>query len=671
MKLFRTFFKFIISICLLCLTLVCAVYVICYLAGPPLLEQQDVTYLFDKNGDKIEHLQTESDSLSLNNISPHLLDATVLTEDKQFYSHHGFDIPGIIRAIAKNIQNGRLKEGASTITQQLARNLYLTHEKTWKRKVKEAFYTIRLEMFYSKEEILASYLNSIYYGHGAYGIDAASTFFFKKDALNLTIAESAMLAGIPKGPTYYSPFNDKQKAFERQEFILKTLLTEKRITTAEYHEAKAAELEFNFPEPSSTFAMHFSNLALKEAGEILGVNSDSIASSGYRIYTTLNTPRQLALEELIAEKIDPASKIEIGALAIDPESGEITALVGGNPHINSDFNRVIDAKRMVGSTFKPFVYYAALEQGFTPTTMLLSEPTTFKINENDFYRPKNYNGYYAYKPITLAQAIAVSDNVYAVKTNLFLTPETVVNTTKKFGITSHLPNVASLALGTASISIDEMVTAYGMIANGGRKIESYTIDKITDKNGKVIFERTHSPGRQILQRDKAFLLTHLMTGMFDNRLGGNMHVTGASIEQQLTRVYAGKSGTTDFDSWMIGFSPQTVAGVWVGFDNNKAMTNVAEGALAKQVWATFMETADEQEKNTNFTIPADITWKMIDPETGLIATEDCKTSKLMYFEKGTEPAEVCRNHNDIRSEEDDIVGGENEGFLKKLWGLFR
>lgn len=668
MKIIRICFKFTLSLFILGFISICAIYVIAYLAGAPAMEQQDETVLYDMDGDVLVYNQSDNDFTELDAVSPYLLEATVLTEDKHFYSHHGFDFPGIFRAITKNIRNSRLKEGASTITQQLARNLYLNHDKTWIRKIKEAFFTIRLEMFYTKDEILTHYLNTIYYGHGAYGIDAASNLFFDKSADKLSIAEAAMLAGIPKGPTYYSPFNDEKKAFERQGFILKLLLSEKVISTAEYHQARAEELEFIMPDSTSTFAMHYHDLVLREASDILGSSREAILHNGYQIYTTLDTERQQALEEIISKKISPDSQLEIGVVALHAETGAISALIGGNPHINSPYNRATDARRMVGSTFKPFVYYTALEQGFTPTTMLLSEPTTFKLAENDFYKPQNYNGYYAQKPITLAQAIAVSDNIYAVKTGLYLTPTAVIDTTRKLGITSKLPNVASLALGSAAISVDEMVTAYGIIANGGNQISSYTIEKITDKQGKVIYEHPQPADKHILQAQKAFLLTHLMTGMFDSRLGGNMHVTGASIKQQLSRVYAGKSGTTDFDSWMIGYSPETVAGVWVGYDDNRAMTNVADGSVAKQVWAAFMETASEQEQRTNFRIPPNITWRMIDPETGLIATENCAVNKLMYFEKGTEPTQTCQ-HQPFTTEEAEAI--TDDGLFQKLWQLLK
>lgn len=642
-----------------------------YLLGPPDISTDFMTVLYDGNGEKIENENNENKYVELDQISPYLIDATILAEDKYFYEHHGFDFRGILRAVIKNIQSSRLKEGASTITQQYARNLYLTHEKTWIRKLKEAFYTIRLEMFYSKDEILTGYLNSIYYGHGAYGIESASHVYFDKSVSDLTIAEAAMLAGIPKGPTYYSPFNNEENAFNRQQFILTLLVDEQIITEADYYTAKQEKLEFSEPHiVASTFAAYFEDVVLKEAQQILHGEEESILTGGYKIYTTLDSDLQRETENSIKKQVDDSSNIEIGVISMEPESGAILSLVGGREYKTSTFNRAIDAKRMVGSSFKPFLYYAALENGYTPTTMLLSEPTSFVLEDEHVYNPSNYNGYYAYKPISLAQAIALSDNIYAVKTNLFLHPKEVIATTRKFGITSDLPNVPSLALGSASISLVEMVNAYGVLANGGNEVEHYTIEKMINQQGKVIYERNETEEKQVLDPNKTFILTHLMTGMFDRRLNGYMEVTGSSIIDKLSHSYAGKSGTTDTDNWMIGFSPSIVTGVWTGYDNNEPIQKMDEKAIAKNVWADAIEAAHDPNDDTiKFHVPKGVVKKTIDPETGLLATTDCDISVAMYFEKGTEPTQYCTDH--LPENEDGTSEEESDDFLKKLFELFR
>lgn len=645
-----------------------AVLGISYLLGPPEIDTNSVSVIYDDRGEPLEVASGLNEKVSLKDISPYLIDATIVTEDRNFYTHHGFDYKGIVRAVYKNIQSSRLKEGASTITQQFARNVYLSHEKTWTRKIKEAFYTIRLEMFYSKEEILTGYFNTIYYGHGAYGIKAASFLFFDKDPSELTIAEAAMLAAIPKGPTYYSPFNDEEKAFQRQKMILKMMLTENIITNGEYENAINEKLQFaeaKTVQPS--FAPFFERVVLKEAERILHVEEEEILSKGYKIYSTLNRELQTDIEHHIEKNVEKESELEIGVITLDPHTGAIKGLVGGKDYITSSFNRAIQAKRMVGSTFKPLLYYTALENGYTPTTMLMSEPTSFVIGENEVYEPSNYNGYYAYKPISLAQAVALSDNIYAVKTNLFLSSEAVVDNARKFGIVSELPNVPSLALGSASLSLLEMVRAYGVIANGGKEVKPYTIEKIVDHRGRTIYERREITNKQVLDKQKAFILTHLMTGMFDRRLNGYMEVTGSSIIDKLTHEYAGKSGTTDSDSWMIGFSRDVVTGVWTGYDDNRPITRISEKAVAKNVWADVMEAAHRSKEKVRFSVPDGIVEAMIDVETGMLATADCKVTRKTYFEKGTEPTHYCTAHLPKKDEKDDV---EKEPLLKRLLQFF-
>ncbi|HLR73037.1 MAG TPA: transglycosylase domain-containing protein, partial [Pseudogracilibacillus sp.] len=390
------FFKYILFVFLCLLGTISIFLSACYIMGPPPIDMEVTTIFYDQSDEALEPM-TDQQTLSLDEVPTTILTATVITEDRNFYSHYGFDFKGIIRAIWKNIKTQSLKEGASTITQQYARNLYLTHEKTWLRKVKEAFYTIRLEMFYTKEEILTGYLHAIYYGHGAYGIEEASQVYFDKNASELTLAESAMLAGIPKGPTYYSPFNDEEKAINRQKGILKQMLQADLITQADYYEAIEETLEFDEPHvQEESFANFFTDTVLKEASTLLHGDEQVVLSGNYHIYTTLDKDYQQQLEKLVMEDVAEKSELEIGVLSIDSKSGAIIGLMGGTSYKDSSFNRVIEAKRMVGSTFKPFVYYTALEQGFTPSTMLLSEPTTFELEENQTYEPKNYNGYYAY-----------------------------------------------------------------------------------------------------------------------------------------------------------------------------------------------------------------------------------------------------------------------------------
>ncbi|MFD1036896.1 transglycosylase domain-containing protein [Virgibacillus byunsanensis] len=660
----------------LCFTLVISVYLFSFLLGPPQLVNDQNTIYHSNSGEVIgEERGVENRYwLSLDEIPSSFMDATLAIEDQHFYDHNGFDFKRILGAALSDFKNFSLKEGASTLTQQYARNLYLTHEKTWTRKLKEAFYTVRLEMYYSKDEILEGYLNTIYYGHGAYGVEAASRYFFDESAIDLTLAEAAMLAGIPKGPTYYSPFNDSQRAKTRQHLILNAMLDNEMITEENHYLAKREQLAFNEQknEQEHEIAPYFQDYVLLEASNILDLDSETVRSGGYHIHTTLDVDLQDELMDKINTVIHPTSDIEVGAISMNPHTGAIQALAGGRDYEQSQYNRAIWAERMPGSAFKPFLYYAALSNGYTPSTQLMSKPTAFELSDGKVYKPANFNNYYADDLITLAQALALSDNIYAVKTNLFLGAEQLVDTARSFGIDSYLPAVPSLALGTATVTLKDMVAGYGRLANGGYEINGFTIEKIVDRQDNTVYEKDVDDQKQVLKPTTAFILSHLMTGMFDRALDGYMAVTGSSIANNITRTYAGKSGTTDSDSWMIGFSPEVVTGVWTGYDDNRPIEKVKETTYAKDVWATYMEAAHQGLPFSTFDVPSGVTGLPIDPTTGKRATPYCDTSRVMYFEKGSEPMSYCSDHYHGEERDDIMERGrdsekESDGGIFKKW----
>ncbi|WP_240452364.1 transglycosylase domain-containing protein [Virgibacillus sp. YIM 98842] len=660
--------KIAVSICLAAAGGIFSVYLISFLMGPPSLANDQNTIYYSRHGEMIgEERGTEYRRwVPLEDISEDAIDATLVVEDQHFFDHSGFDFKRIISALITDIRNWSLKEGASTLSQQYARNLYLTHEKTWTRKIKEAFYTIRLEMFYSKKEILEGYLNTVYYGHGSYGIEAASNYFFNKPSSDLSLAEAAMLAGIPRGPSYYSPLADRQRADNRQKRILNLLNEHGKINDQELFLAARENLAFQKVKSNSETMIggYFQDEALKEAAELLELDTDEIRSGGYEIHTTLHESFQQNLEDEIKDTIHTESDIEAGAVAIEPQSGEVLAMIGGRDYRESPFNRAFQAKRMPGSAFKPFLYYAALENGYTANTMLMSQPTAFQLDDDEVYQPSNFNGYYANDSITLAQAIALSDNVYAVKTNMYLGAEKLVETARSFGLTSDLPAVPSLALGTAAVSVKEMVTGYGTLANGGKEINAHLVKKIVDRNGKTVFERKEQEGKLVLDPKKTFILTHLLTGMFDSELDGYMAVTGSTIADNLTRLYAGKSGTTTSDSWMIGYSPSLVTGVWLGYDDNRPMELTEEKDYAKIIWANFMERTHENLPQEAFPQPPGLVAVPVDPQTGQRATPYCEQSRVMYFEKGTEPSAFCTDHFHEENQTDD------KSMVERLFEMF-
>ncbi|USK59708.1 transglycosylase domain-containing protein [Peribacillus asahii] len=616
--------------------------------GPPPLAVPESTLYYSESGTVIGETNNGQKRywVSIDSISPELVNATIAVEDRQFYTHKGFDVKRIGGAIIADLKARAKVQGASTITQQYARNLFLDHDKTWKRKWNEALYTIRLEMNYSKEEILEGYLNTIYYGHGAYGAEAASQYYFGKTAQELTLAEASILAGIPKGPSSYSPIVNLEKAKTRQNIVLHSMVQKNYISEAEQKQALQAPLSLKGEHTIVTnkMAPYFQDAVKQTLQKELGIDERTIELGGLRVYTTLDEKQQALAEEAFEKIITKSSNIQGALVAMKPKTGEVTALVGGRDYQQSPFNRATQAIRQPGSTIKPLLYYAALENGFTPSTTLMSEKTTFKFDEGQSsYSPSNYNHQYADSEITLAQAIALSDNIYAVKTHLFLGQKVLRDTAKRFGLTSKMEVVPSLALGTSGARIIEMVNAYSLFANGGKKVKPVFITKVENHQGDVLFQYKKE-NEQVLDPDQTFVMTQMLTGVFDETLNGYTKVTGSTISKQLTHVYAGKSGSTSTDSWMIGYTPQLVTGVWTGYDQAKKIENPAEKVYAKKIWATFMETSLKDKPVKYFKETSNVIGLHIDPKSGKIASERCSNSRLTYFVKGTEPEEYCPEH---------------------------
>jgi penicillin-binding protein, 1A family len=615
--------------------------------GPPPTEVPESTLYYAEDGSVISESGREGTRywLKLEDIPEHFILATLAIEDQRFYAHLGFDLKRIAAAIWEDVKAMDKVQGASTISQQYARNLFLSHEKTWKRKIKEALYTVRLEANLTKDEILEGYLNTIYYGHGAYGVEAASRFYFGKIAADLTLAEAAMLAGIPKGPGRFSPLIAWGRAKNRQELILSVMAKKGIITEEERKQAVEEHITIQARKTprSATMAPYFRDVVETQLRQLAGLDERTLTLGGLKVYTTLDPAMQRAAEEVFSRQL-PDSGIQGALLAMDPNTGYVKALVGGRNYEESPFNRAVDAARQAGSTIKPILYYAALERGFTPVTKFLSEKTTFRFDGGKrTYTPKNFNDQYAEGELTLAQALALSDNIFAVKTHLYLGPETLADYAESFGIRSPQNPVPSLALGTSTVRPIELAVAYSHLANGGKAVEPVFIKKVEDRRGKIIYEHKREKIR-ILDEDVVFILNHLLTGTFDSRLNGYAPVTGEIVADKLSREYAGKSGTTDHDSWMIGYTPDLVGVVWVGYDRGKPIAKYSEKQAAKHIWADFMEKALEGRPVSSFLPTKGVTGVSIDPATGQLADESCPVKRYTYFIKGTEPTIVCEEH---------------------------
>ncbi|WP_243864887.1 transglycosylase domain-containing protein [Paenibacillus castaneae] len=636
----------------------------------PVAAISQTSQMLDLQGHVIDtfHAGENRRSVPLAEISHYVIDATLAIEDRRFYDHRGFDMKGMARAVMVNVQSLSTRQGASTLTQQLARNLYLTHERTWQRKMKEAMYTAQLEMRYSKDEILGMYLNQIYYGHGSYGIEAAAMMYFNKHASELSLAESAMLAGIPKGPKYYSPYLDMKNAKDRQLTILQAMLEGGSITSEQADAAYAEVLNFQAlgSGEQEGFAPYFRDYIRYIAVDKLGINEQMLNEGGITIYTTLDSVAQAAAEEVIAKGIPESSEQQAALIAIDPRSGYIKAMVGGRSYKKNQFNRVFANTRQPGSSFKPLLYLTALQSRFmTPATRFKSEPTIFSYDEGrKTYEPHNYGDKYANDLIDMRKAIASSDNIYAVNTIMTIGADKVIDTARKLGIKSSMQPVPSLALGTFPVSPFEMASAFGTFANGGTHVEPIAILRIEDRKGQVLYEAKHNAVQAIAPAE-AYVMTSLMESVFEE--GG----TGSRVSSIIKRPVAGKTGTTPTDAWMVGYTPELATAVWVGYDKDRKLT-VAEAYRAAPMFAKFTEQTLASVPPKIFPIPEGVVNVYIDPESGKLAAASCANRRLEAFLSGTEPTEVCGEPAavDDRNEKDDVKAEKSRSWwsdLKRWW----
>lgn len=613
---------------------------ITYIKMSPKLEIKSANafLMYDQTNELFFQGSGQQEWVSLDNISDNLIKATIYTEDKHFYKHHGFDYLRILKAMYINITSKSKSQGASTISQQYAKNLFLDFDKTWERKLNEMWFTMQLEVHYSKDEILEGYLNTIYYGHGMYGIENASKFYFDKKAADLDLAEAAMLTGIPKSPSNYSPIVNYEIAKKRQVDILYNLLKNKAITEDEYSQAINENLnivgEKNYQNVANV--MYYQDAVMRELKTLKEIPASYLETGGIKIYTNLDMNAQKILEDSITNNLNTDKDLQVASVMMDPNTGKIIALVGGRDYNKSQYNRAYQSSRQVGSTMKPFLYYAALESGFTASTTFTSEATTFTFANQQTYSPQNYGDQYGNKPISLATAISYSDNIYAVKTHMFLGEDALVNMSKRLGITAKLDEVPSLPLGTASINIIEMASAYSAFANEGYKVHGYLISRVEDLKGNVIYERKTSK-ENILSKSLAFILSELLTTTYDSNFIDYNYPTAIGIAPKIKHKLALKSGTTDTDHWSIGYNRDIVTAVWIGYDDNRNITT-GDYKYSRNIWVDAMEGYLDGKEDSWYKQPSNVVGVLVNPITGRPATESDEKKKIMYYIRGTEPS---------------------------------
>ncbi|MDR1696102.1 MAG: transglycosylase domain-containing protein [Endomicrobium sp.] len=651
------------------------------------------TKIYDKDNILIAELFTERRMLvPINDIPVNLQNAFIAIEDNDYFKHWGVSTKGIMRALSRIVLKRKV-EGGSTITQQLAKTIFLTPERTIKRKIKEMLLTIQLEKNYSKDEILQFYINQIYFGSGAYGAQSAARIYFDKKVEDLSLAECAMLAAIPKSPNYYNPFRNGEAALRRRNLVLMRMKSLGYITPEQEEEALQVPVPVKKEKEkdSGHYFVEFLRIMLEPK------YGDTLFKGGLSIYTTLDMQAQTAAEKSIEDalaKFDESKlavfekagrepvKVQGGLIAMDIKTGAIRAMVGGRDFKETQFNRATQAKRQPGSSFKPFVYLAAIEAGYTAATLLEDEPMVFLhdgetwnlvsndlteleniaetvteeelIDTSKVWVPSNYSKKFR-GPVTLRTALALSINICAIEMIMQVTPLKVIQAARKLGITASMSNALALALGSSDVTLQEMVSAYATFGAGGVKTKPYVINKITDKDGRILEQNLPSQ-TEVLSPQTCYIMTNMLKSVIERGSGW--------YARNLGRPCAGKTGTTNeySDAWFIGYTPQLAAGVWVGYDDRSISLGEKStgGTVACPIWTTFMKNALAGKPSIDFTQPENIEWALIDPITGLLALSKTPGAYLEAFIKGTAPTQYYNQTGSDEERQGLII--EEEGF---------
>jgi penicillin-binding protein 1A len=580
----------------------------------------------------------------------HLRNAVIAIEDHRFYSHFGVDVPGIVRAAYANFRHGRIVQGGSTITQQLAKMLFLTPDRSFERKVKEALLAVELEKRYSKDRLFEIYLNQIYLGHGSYGMEAAARTYFGISVQELTLPQAALLAALPRAPGNYSPFEHPELAQRRRGVVLARMLEEKYITPNQAKQATATPLGLVAPERRRTSGQYFLEYLQQSLEAKFG--TDLVFKGGLSVYTTLNPVMQRTAEQALRDGLAAlvgrhASRVagkgaaplvppEGAVLLIEPPTGYIKALVGGSDFSRSEFNRAVNARRQPGSAFKPFVYLAALQAGRTPADLLDDSPVSYTFGGRT-WAPENYDGKFRGQ-ITLQQALEESVNVPTIRLAEQVGILRVIEAAKRLGIQSPLQANLALALGASDVTLLELTAGYAALANQGVRMEPIAVRYVTDAQGRMI-EENIPQGREAVKPAEAYVLTQMLRGAVER---------GTAVSaKSLGRPIAGKTGTTnDFsNAWFVGYTPSLVAGVWVGHDRLRSLGHDETGARAAlPIWIALMREALKERPPEDFPLPDNVAMARIDMTTGFLANPSCPKPVVMAFVAGSEPTRFCPIH---------------------------
>jgi len=620
----------------------------------------EASLVYDRHNNLVFSFASEDrTNVPLDRVSPAMVAAVLTAEDRYFFKHAGMDVIGLARAAWVDLKARAIKQGGSTITQQLIRHVALTTDRDFHRKIKEALLALRVERRFDKREILEAYLNRIYLGSGHYGVEAAARGYFATSASNLTIAESALLAGIIPCPSVCSPRTSPNVAKSRRDVVLRAMRDNGAITNDEYAAAIAAPLTLaaerhdpytaahhpNGAHGPDAIGLHFLEAVRRQVMEQFG--ADDVLKGGLRIYTTIDMTMQRHAEEAVAARlaqIDKTNNLEAALVAIDPRTGHVLAMVGGRDFHTSAFNRAMQARRQPGSAFKPLIFAAALEQGYTPSSQVTGMDTPIHTAQGAWLP----SGEHEASSYTLRQALTVSSNRAAARVMQLVGVTTAQTYAKRLGISSPLPAVPSLALGTGEVTLLDLTSAYGAFANSGVVAPHTLITRIEDRNGNPIWQSAldKHPYRAV-RPGTAYLISSMMADVMNRGTGSRARAEGFRLPA------AGKTGTTDDygDAWFVGYTPNLVAGVWFGYDEKRTiMRRGFAGTVAVPAWARFMKKATEGSEPDWFDMPSDVERISICRKSGMRVSQECRgvvsedgRSNVYedYYLMGTGPYESC------------------------------
>ena len=552
-----------------------------------------VTKIYSADGELIKTFTAyKYEHVNINNVPKNLINALVATEDKNFYKHSGYDLFGILRSAFANVKAGRTVQGASTITQQLARILFLSNERSFNRKIKEIIISARIEKSISKSQILEMYLNNVYLGSGTYGAAGAASAYFNKPLKDLTLAECALIAGLPQAPSVYSPYNNKELALKRRNQVLKRMYKMKYITKDEYKKAADEPINLNKSYSVSTLnrAPYFVDYVMQEL-EKLGFDETDISQGGYKITTTLNYKDQIAAENSVRNNLASwglkGKNNQAALFSFSVSDGKILMYVGGKNYAESQYDRITQAVRPPGSSFKPFVYATAVYKGWNPNDPIQDTPYTIAD-----WSPRNYGNKYR-GTIPLYKALAVSSNVAAARLIESTGVKPVIIMARELGITTPISNDSTIALGSNGVKLFDMAVAYGVFANGGVRVKPYAVEKVETARGKTIYTAGKTQKTKVL---------HFETAGAINSMLQQVILAGTGTAAKIGVAQAGKTGTTDDykDAWFVGYTPDIVTAVWVGNDDNTKLNGLTGGTLPAFIWRDAMKTATENLKDSKF-----------------------------------------------------------------------